>query len=82
VLPSDNDVGVAATGLSLGTHFAAGLMLRLDFLEPGASRRWDSVMGVNHSYIFGEYTRAEVGTSGTQLQLSSETWNLGLAFEF
>ena len=39
-------------------------------------------MGVNHSYLFAEFTRADVGTSGTQLQLSSTTWNAGLAFEF
>lgn len=82
VLPGDTDVGVAATGLSLGTHLAVGLMLRLDFLERGAQSRWDSVMGVNHSYLFGEYTRADVGTGGTQLQLATETWNAGLAFEF
>ena len=74
--------GVAATGLSLGTHLAVGLMLRLDFLERGAQSRWDSVMGVNHSYLFGEYTRADVGTGGTQLQLATETWKVGLAFEF
>lgn len=80
--PGDSDLGVAATGLSLGTHFAAGLMLRLDFLERSAQQRWDAAMGVNHSYLFAEFTRADVGTSGTQLQLSSTTWNAGLAFEF
>jgi hypothetical protein len=78
----DADLGVAATGLSLGTHLAVGLMFRLDFLERRAQQRWDAVMGVNHSYLFGEYTRADVGTGGTQLQLSTSTWNAGLAFEF
>lgn len=82
VRPADTDLGVAATGLSLGTHLAVGLMLRLDFLERGAQQRWDAIMGVNHSYLFAEYTRADVGTSGTQLQLATETWNAGLAFEF
>jgi hypothetical protein len=43
-----------------------------------------------HAHVLGEHgdsevlhwSGAEVGASGTQLQLSSETWNLGLAFEF
>lgn len=82
VRPGDTDLGQAATGLSLGTHLAVGLMLRLDFLERNAQQRWDAVMGVNHSYLFAEYTRADVGTGGTQMQLSSQTWNAGLAFEF
>lgn len=82
VRAGDTDLGQAATGLSLGTHLAVGLMVRLDFLERRAQQRWDAAMGVNHSYVFGEYTRADVGTGGTQLQLSSSTWNAGLAFEF
>lgn len=81
---SDPDLGQAATGGSLGTHFAAGLMLRLDVFEPAVQRAWDQQMGVNHSYLFAEYTRSDLGTIGSraQLHLGSETWNLGLAMEF
>ncbi|MEZ4390165.1 MAG: hypothetical protein R3A48_03635 [Polyangiales bacterium] len=57
-------------------------MLHLDFLERGAARRWDSVMGVNHDYLFGEYTRADVGTRRHPASSPPETWNAGLAFEF
>lgn len=81
---SDPDLAQAATGGSLGTHLALGLMLRLDVFEPAVQRAWDQQMGVNHSYLFAEYTRSDLGTTGdrAQLRLGSETWNLGLAMEF
>ena len=81
---SDPDLGQAATGGSIGTHLALGLMLRLDVFEPAVQRAWDQQMGVNHSYLFAEYTRSDLGTIGSraQLRLGSETWNLGLAMEF
>lgn len=80
----DSDLGQAATGGSLGTHFAAGLMLRLDVFEPAVQRAWDQQMGVNHSYVFAEYVRSDLGGLGSrpQLRLGTETWNVGLAMEF
>lgn len=81
---ADSDLGQAATGGSLGTHFAAGLMLRLDVFEPAVQRAWDQEMGVNHSYVFAEYVRSDLGGLGArpQLRLGTETWNVGLAMEF
>jgi hypothetical protein len=81
---TDTDLGQAATGGSLGTHFAAGLMLRLDVFEPAVQRAWDQQMGVNHSYVFAEYVRSDLGGPGArpQLRLGYETWNVGLAMEF
>jgi len=80
----DSDFGQAATGGSIGTHFAAGLMLRLDVFEPAVQRAWDQQMGVNHSYVFAEYVRSDLGGLGSrpQLRLGTETWNVGLAMEF
>lgn len=81
---TDSDLGQAATGGSLGAHFAAGLMLRLDVFEPAVQRGWDLQMGVNHSYVFAEYVRSDLGALGSrpQLRLGTETWNVGLAMEF
>ncbi len=81
---SDPDLGQAATGGTFGTHFAAGLMLRLDVFEPTVQRAWDQEMGVNHSYIFAEYVRSDLSGIGSrpQLRLGTETWNVGLAMEF
>jgi hypothetical protein len=81
---SDPDLGQAATGGTLGTHFAAGLMLRLDVFEPMVQRAWDLQMGVNHSYLFAEYVRSDLSGLGSrpQLRLGTETWNVGLAMEF
>jgi len=81
---ADTDLGQAATGGTLGTHFAAGLMLRLDVFEPAVQRAWDQQMGVNHSYVFAEYVRSDLSGLGSrpQLRLGTETWNVGLAMEF
>jgi hypothetical protein len=81
---TDADLGQAATGGTLGTHFAAGLMLRLDVFEPMVQRAWDLQMGVNHSYLFAEYVRSDLSGLGArpQLRLGTETWNVGLAMEF
>ena len=81
---SDTDLGQAATGFTFGTHFAAGVMLRLDVFEPRVQRSWDLSMGVNHSYLFAEYTHAMLDGIGSrpQLRLGYETWTVGLAMEF
>lgn len=81
---TDTDLGQAATGGTFGTHFALGVMLRLDVFEPTVQRAWDLQMGVNHSYLFFEYTRAGLDGIGSrpQLHLDYETWNTGLAMEF
>jgi hypothetical protein len=82
--PGDADLNEAAVGGSLGTHLAAGLMLRLDAFEPLAQRSWDLQMGVNHSYLFVEYLRSDPGTLGSrpQMRLGVNTWSVGVALEF
>jgi hypothetical protein len=67
--------------MSYGWQLAAGLMLRLDFLEPRAQRAWDLEMGVNHSYLFAEFMSVR-DWDRPQLRLGSNTWVFGLAFEF
>ena len=80
---NDPDIEAGATGGTMGTHLALGLMLRLDFIEPRAARAWDLQMGVNHSYLFFEYVRHDTSGVGArpQLRLDYESWAPGLAFE-
>ena len=66
-----------------GYGLTAGLQLMLDFLEPGLARNLDSDTGVNHSYLFAEYTHAEVNNFGKGgLDLSSQGWMFGLALDY
>ncbi len=75
------DFGRSARGFSYGWQVAAGAMLRLDFLEPRVQRSWDMEMGVNHSYVFAEYTMVS-DWQRPQLHLGSKHWTFGVAFEF
>lgn len=85
-----NAGGVAGTdddpawGWTPGAFFAPGIMLRLDFFEPGAARSFDAGFGVNHSYLFFEGLLAWMDGfgSGEVMILSDMTWVAGLALEF
>lgn len=66
-----------------GYGLTAGVQLMLDFLEPSMARSLDSDLGVNHTYLFAEYTRAEVNNFGKAgLDLSSRGWMFGLALDY
>lgn len=59
-----------------------GLSFLLDVLEPRLARDFDTDVGVNHSYLFAEFTYADVSSfSATGLDLSSRHFMFGLAFE-
>ena len=75
---ANNQIG---KGRSDGLIYAAGIMLSLDSLDKGAARKLDTGTGVNHSYIFGEWTVLNLGTS-SQMLVGDRTWNVGLALEF
>lgn len=69
-------------GLRLGIAGQFGLMLQLDFLDQRLAHDFDVDVGVNHSYLFGEWNIQEVNNFGTGgLDLSSRHWMFGLAFE-
>lgn len=77
--------GLPGNGVKYGLGGTLGLALMLDFLDPRLARDFDTSAGVNHSYLFAEYTLNEVndfGAGGTgALDLSSRHWMFGLAFE-
>ncbi len=73
-----------ANGLSMGTNFAGGLALLLDVFDPLTARNFDNVMGVNHTYIYGEYVASTLNGLGQSdvLRVGASTWVAGITFEF
>ncbi|MBL8935772.1 MAG: hypothetical protein JNM69_14550 [Archangium sp.] len=75
--------GLPGQGVSFGIAGTVGLSFMLDILDQRLARDFDSSMGVNHTYLFGEFNLQEMFTSGTSpLVLSSRHWLFGLAFDF
>lgn len=79
-----NSQGEVARGGVLGWQVNAGLMLRLDFIEPGTAKKLDNITGINHTYLFGEYqlSRVDAFGVGRSISLGDSTWFAGLAIEF
>ncbi|MDD5307831.1 MAG: MXAN_2562 family outer membrane beta-barrel protein [Deltaproteobacteria bacterium] len=71
-------------GATPGWQLSPGLMFRLDSFDPMSARTFDNEVGVNHSYIFGEFTWATVEGFGQGgfMYLSDTTFLIGLALEF
>ncbi|ADO71081.1 MXAN_2562 family outer membrane beta-barrel protein [Stigmatella aurantiaca] len=66
-----------------GYGFTAGLSFLMDVLEPRLARDFDSDLGINHTYLFAEYTYAEVNNFGGKgLVLSSRHWMFGLSLDY
>jgi hypothetical protein len=74
--------GTLGRGAEYGYVYALGLMLELDWLDPQSSRDMDNSMGVNNSYLFGELFGSDISSFGSGMQVGTQTWVLGLAFEF
>ncbi len=72
-----------AIGTRFGYAGTLGISFLMDFLEPRLARDFDSDLGVNHSYLFAEFTYADVNNFGRDgLNLSTRHWMFGLALEF
>ncbi|WP_002639064.1 MXAN_2562 family outer membrane beta-barrel protein [Myxococcus hansupus] len=75
--------GNRAAGGRWGWGATGGVAFLLDVLEPRFARDFDSDLGVNHSYIFAEYTYADVDNfGGPGLNLSNRRWMFGLALDY
>jgi hypothetical protein len=72
------------SGGTWGWQAAAGLSFVLDFIDPGSARELDSETGVNHTHLFGEWTKYAISGLGqdNRLNVGDSTWSLGLMFEF
>jgi hypothetical protein len=78
--PEDGGTG---KGLKFGWEVAGGVAFLLDVLEPRLARDFDSDLGVNHSYLFAEYTYAKVNNFGGKgFDLSDGYWMFGLALDY
>ena len=79
--------GLSAAGTKVGLAGVLGLSLTLDFLDRRLAADFDSSMGVNHSYLFAEFTSQNLqlfdfAKSAVPLNFSSNHWMFGLGFEF
>jgi hypothetical protein len=79
-----NEAGKKGHGGVVGWQLNPGVMLRLDFIERGASKKLDQTTGINHAYIFGEFqlTRLRNFGIGNSIDLGDKTVLGGLAIEF
>lgn len=75
--------GESGSGMRFGYQGTLGVSLQLDFLDRRFARDFDSGLGINHSYLFAEYTWANVDNFGSSgLVLSHRGWFFGLALEY
>jgi hypothetical protein len=77
--------GVSGLGHSVGTQVAFGLALNLNVFDDYAARNFDEAVGVNNTYLFADWSRADLDGLWFQkdpLRVGGEYWTFGLAFEF
>lgn len=79
-----NEAGEDSRGGTWGWQANLGLMLRLDFIERAAGLELDRAVGINHTYLFGEwqFSRLDGFGSDTSMVVGDDTYLLGLAVEF
>ena len=75
---------VKGTGISYGPQYALGAMFLLDILDKQTARDADVSLGINNSYLFGEWYGSELDAFGStkRLNVGANTWVVGLAIEF
>ncbi|WP_394835147.1 MXAN_2562 family outer membrane beta-barrel protein [Pendulispora rubella] len=78
------DGTVHGKGQTWGLHLAVGLAFQLDVIDRYTAKNLDQTLGINHSYLYGEWMFANyrgIGQSNV-LWVGTSTWVTGLAFEF
>ena len=79
--------GLSGSGATNGYSFSAGVAILLDSIDPALARDMDRDSGINHTYIFVDFTKSYIKDFG-----SSTSWDLsndktvqisgGLLFQF
>lgn len=85
-----NDLGTSSTGGSegkghtFGYHVAGGIGLDLNAFDRSAAHGFDENVGVNHTYIYGEWMFMALDGLGQSnaLRVGTSTFVAGLALEF
>jgi hypothetical protein len=77
------DGNVAGKDTSYGFVAAAGLVLRLDWLDPADAASADASLGLNHSGLFIEWMHSDLSGFGSNdvMDVGSSTWVAGLTLE-
>lgn len=75
--------GTLGRGRTHGLFWAAGLALELDFLDRTATKSFLVEHGVEHTWIFAEYTGWDASGLGQSesLKVGTRTWTFGLGFQ-
>ena len=76
--------GVKGKGATWGTNAAIGLAFALDAIDQGATRNMDNAIGINNTYFYAEYYWLALNglAQDKALYVGSNSWAMGLAFEF
>jgi hypothetical protein len=86
VVRTEDAAGNIAVGRGgvFGGHVSFGLQFQLDWLAPEMAHTFDTDIGVNHTYLFAEYVMSWINDFKAKhtLDLSSDTFMAGIAFEF
>ena len=89
---ASNTLGISKTrqgstgqGVTFGSQLALGLAFNLNVLDEYTARNFDETMGVNNTYLFAEWTDANLSGLWVQpsaLRVGAATWTFGLTWEF
>jgi hypothetical protein len=77
--------GNLGVGGSMGTELGLGLAFNLNTFDEYSAKNFDESLGVNNTYAFAEYTRADLDGLGIQanpMRVGGQAWTFGLAVEF
>lgn len=77
--------GQVGVGGSLGTEFGVGLAFNLNTFDEYSAKNFDESVGVNNTYAFAEYTRADLDGLGVQanpMRVGGQSWTFGMTVEF
>jgi hypothetical protein len=77
--------GSTGQGITWGSQLALGISFNLNVLDPYTARNFDESMGVNNTYLFVEWTDANLSGLWIQpnaLRVGAATWTFGLTWEF
>lgn len=77
--------GNLGVGGSMGTELGVGLAFNLNTFDEYSAKNFDESLGVNNTYAFAEYTRADLDGLGIQanpMRVGGQSWTFGLAVEF
>ena len=84
-LGTSNFGGSPGRGYTLGSQLVLGLSFNLNVFDPYAARNFDEEMGVNGTYLFAEWSYANMNGLWLQnnaLRVGGAFWTFGIAWEF